>query len=97
MRPHRPIDRYTCSQKEQKQNKEKEKIKKEEKEDQRKEKIENEGKKKVNGAQRKSTKDEVINVIDVSPKKRPLSRPKPKKIQKICALPIDLSKESAVT
>ena len=47
-----------------------------------KEKIKKEGKKKVKGAQQKSTKDEVINVIDASLGKRPQSQPKPKNIKK---------------
>ena len=48
-------------------------------------------------AQRKSTKGKVIDVIDASPEKRPQLQSKPKKIQKICTLPVDPSKKLNVT
>ena len=97
MRAHMPIYKYTSSKKEEKQNKKKEEKKKEENEDKRKEKTENECKKKVKVANRKSTKDEVSDVIDASPEKRPQPQPKPKKIQKICVLTVDPSKKTDVT
>ena len=71
--------------------------KKKEKEDKRKEKTNNEGKKKVKGAQRKSMKDEAIDVKDDSPEIRLWSQPTPKKIQKICALIVDPSEKPDVT
>ena len=91
------IDRYTPSQKEEKQKKEKEEKKKQEKEEKRMEKKKNEGKKKVNGAQRKSKKDEVIEVKDDTLEMRPRPQPKPIKIQKICSLTVDPSEKLDVT
>ena len=58
---------------------------------------ENEGKKKVKRPQKKSKKDEVIDVKDDTLKMIPRSHPKSKRSKKICALTVDPSEKPDVT